>query len=105
MALCVVIMTFFGLSVIYILNLDAGWLSCAQPRVCCDGRRWQMWPQSRRKKYDQPKARFIVIQNVDDVDMTSSLSIRSSVSREHVALQFYMPVGGCGCVFVWFQGL
>ena len=49
--------------------------------------------------------RFIVIQNVDDVDVTSSLSIRSSASREHVALQFYMPVGGCGCVFVWFQGL
>ena len=43
----------------------------------------------------------IVFQNVDDV--TSSLSIRSPASRDHVALQFSMPVGGCGCVFVWFQ--
>ena len=51
------------------------------------------------------KARFIVIQNVACVDVTSSLSIRSPASRHHVALQFSMPVGGCGCVLVWFQGL
>ena len=51
------------------------------------------------------KPRFIDFQNVDNVDVTSSFSIRSSASREHVALQFIMPVGGCGCVSVWFQGL
>ena len=45
------------------------------------------------------EARFIVIQNVDDVDVMSSLSIRSSASREHVALQFSMLLGRCGCVF------
>ena len=47
----------------------------------------------------------MVVRNVASVDVTSSLSIRSSASREHVALQFIMPVGGCGCVSVWFQGL
>ena len=54
---------------------------------------------------EEAKARFIVFQNVDDIDVTSSLSIRSSASRERVALWFSMLVGGCGCVFVWFQGL
>ena len=34
------------------------------------------------------------------------MSIRSSASRRRVALQFTArPLGGCGGVFVWFQGV
>ena len=40
------------------------------------------------------------------VDVTPSMSIRSSASRRRVALQFTArPLGGCGGVFVWFQGV
>ena len=40
------------------------------------------------------------------VDVTPSMSIRSSALRRRVALQFTArALGGCGGVFVWFQGV